>query len=146
MAKFLACLFFGLIFTLIPVAILLSGVMESYLKYHGIAVYFNPYFAYAINGWVFLGVSIVVGYLMLFSIGSTVFRALYIVIFLMSISAYTPMIGQAWGVALFHKPEVELSLEGGKKVSAEVLYEGREAIYYRLHGEMRIEKLEKSHL
>lgn len=144
MAKLFSVLFFGLLFALIPTAILLAGVMESYLKYHGIHEYFNPYFAHTLNGWGYLLSSLVVGYLLLYAPLSNLFRGAYLAMIFFALLAFFPSVGRSIGEILFYQKGVSLTLKNGEKREVEILYEGREAIYYRLPGDTRTSRLEKT--
>ncbi len=143
-ARFFTILFFGSILTLIPLVVFFAGVQKNYLVYYGIAVYFNPYFAYAFDGLKFLGISIATGYLIFFGKMASTFRVLYVMVVVLSIFSFIPIIGHSWGKAIFYRDSVEITLPNGKKTQAALIYEGRDAIYYRLGDNVRVNRMEKS--
>ncbi|MGP1580015.1 MAG: hypothetical protein ACTTH5_03200 [Wolinella sp.] len=141
--KFFTILFFGSILTLIPLVVFFAGVQKNYLEYYGIAVYFNPYFAYAFDGLKFLGISISTGFLLFFAKMANAFRILYVGVVILTMFSFLPIIGHSWGKAIFYKESVEITLPNGKTTQAALIYEGRDALYYRRGEGMHVERVEK---
>ncbi|MGP1449574.1 MAG: hypothetical protein ACTTJS_00420 [Wolinella sp.] len=143
MDKIFSILFFGTLFTLVPLAIFLAGIRSNYLEYYEIHEFFNPYFANTVDGWKFMAISVAVGYLLFYSPVSNIFRAVYVMVIFIAAAAFIPMIGFSSGKLLFLENAREITLKNGTKQLVDVVYEGRNIIYYHTGDEKKIERLEK---
>ncbi|RAX57613.1 hypothetical protein CCZ01_05590 [Helicobacter monodelphidis] len=139
--RLITILFFGCLFTLIPVAGILGAVMNGYIRYYelrdcGRPVFFNPFFYdtifHAGYGWIFLGVSFVVGIFMIFPpFFGNFFRLMYVMSILVVSLGFIPSVGLKVGEKMFYRPDTPIALTNGEIHRVDVLYKGREGIHFK---------------
>ncbi len=105
-----------------------SGVYSSYIKFYGVAEFFNPFFANVFNGALFLFLSAIFGVAFLIPFINRIFKFVYILLFLISMSCFVPLVGESIGYSLLSKT-YNLELDGIQKEIIG-LYENSKYIVY----------------
>lgn len=139
-SRILGVLFFGSLFALVPVAIVVAGIREGYFSVYqvkdcGRQVFYNPFFYdtifYGGFGWVMLILAIVIGILVVYPpFWASFFRALYALLLILAICTFIPQVGLAIGEAMFNKPHMRVQLIDGQVLTLNVVYIGREGLHF----------------
>ena len=124
---------FGAIFVLLLDFILFTGMKLYYFDYYGIDIYFNTLFVDNQPWWLLLPLALMLGYAMLYLRGSRIFDRLYIVLFLLSATAFYPPVGKGLGERLFMQKGIYAKVLG-KEMVVDILYRGRDGIYLKKPG------------
>lgn len=139
-SRILGILFFGSLFALVPVAIIIAGIREGYINFYqikdcGRQVFYNPFFYDTIFhsgfGWVMLLLAIIVGTLIIYPpFWASLWRGLYALLLIVAMCTFIPNVGFTLGEAMFHKPNTRVSLIDGQTLSLDVVYVGREGLHF----------------
>lgn len=139
-SRILGILFFGSIFALVPVALVIAGIREGYIDFYpikdcGRQVFYNPFFYDTIFhsgfGWVMLLIAVIVGTLIVYPpFWASLWRGLYALTLVVAMCAFIPKVGFALGEAMFHKPNTRVTLIDGQTLSLDVVYVGREGLHF----------------
>lgn len=140
LSRILAILFFGSLFALIPVAMVIGGVLEGYINYYqvkdcGRQVFYNPFFYdtifYAGYGWYMLLLAIFAGIFIVYPpFFASFFRFIYVFIIILAICSFIPSVGLKLGEMMFAKPNMNVQLTDGNVVQLNVVYAGREGLHF----------------
>ncbi len=136
----LGVLFFGFLFAIAPIAIVLGGILDNYIHFYeirdcGKQVFFNPFFYdtifYKGYGWLFFLAIIVAGILVMYPpFLANFFRMFYVAILVGSLLFFVPTIGFHAGKWLFNHPKFIVTLITGEQKQLNVVYIGREGLHF----------------
>lgn len=139
-SRILGILFFGSLFALVPVAIIIAGIREGYIDFYhikdcGKQVFYNPFFYDTIFhsgfGWMMLLLAVIVGTLIVYPpFWASLWRGLYALLLIVAMCTFIPKVGFVLGETLFHKPNTRVSLIDGQTLSLDVVYVGREGLHF----------------
>ena len=121
-------LFMGFIFISILDFLYFIGLKLNYFDFYKIDVYFNVLFVDNQNFYILLPLSLLIGYMLMYSPFVKIFMKIYIVIILLFITTLYEPIGKSIGEAVFVKQNQRYKL-GSTTFSGDTLYEGRSNIY-----------------
>ncbi|MDO5045215.1 isoleucyl-tRNA synthetase [Campylobacter sp.] len=127
--KFVNAFFIGFLFVLSAIFALFVGLKTSYFDYYGVNEYFNVIFVDSVPWLLILPISLIFGYLVLYTPFRKIMRVIYIVILLTAAASWQQDIGKRVGEALFMKP-ASLKDAKGSELNAVEVYKARGKIYY----------------
>ncbi|WP_024954969.1 hypothetical protein [Sulfurospirillum arcachonense] len=128
MNRLLNSLFMGFIFISILDFLYFIGLKLNYFDLYKIDEYFNVIFFDNQNFYILVPVSLVVGYLLMYSKFSKLFMKVYVVVILLFASTLYEPIGKSFGQSIFMQENQRLKL-GSTTFSGDTLYIGRKNIY-----------------
>ena len=126
--RILGSFFMGFIFISILDFLYFIGLKLNYFDFYKIDVYFNVLFIDNQNFYILIPVSLVLGYLLMYSPFIKVFMKIYIITILLFVTTIYEPIGKTLGESVFLKENQRYKL-GTTTFSGATLYEGRESIY-----------------
>jgi hypothetical protein len=118
----------GLVFISILDFLYFIGLKLNYFDLYKIDEYFNVLFVDNQNFYILIPLSLVIGYLLMFSAISKFLMKSYVVIVLFSVTTIYQPVGKAFGENIFMKENQRLKL-GSTIFDGDILYEGRKYIY-----------------
>jgi hypothetical protein len=128
MSKVIQALLSGMFFTFILDFFVILGIKVNYIDFYGVHVYYNILFADHQNFFLFFFLSIILGYLVIYTNTKT---ALIVIgsLFMLSFSTLIPPIGKAVGEMMLMKKDVTLKTD---KFSyhGDIYYDGRKTITF----------------
>lgn len=127
--KFVNAFFIGFLFVLAAIFTLFVGLKTSYFDHYGVNEYFNVIFVDSVPWLLILPISLVFGYLILYTPFRKFMRVIYIIILLTAAASWQQDIGKRVGEELFMKP-VSLKDAKGSELNAVEVYKARGKIYY----------------
>ncbi|MCK9473833.1 hypothetical protein [Sulfurimonas sp.] len=145
MNKALQAFFTGMFITFILDFFLFLGILLNYINFYNIDLYYNILFADNQNGYLFFGLTLILGYIVVYLNNNKI--SLFIIgvlSFLVLLTLFHP-IGNSIGEFMFMKKET--ILETSKRTyNGDILYEGREQITFYEHNLNKIIKISKKDL
>ncbi|SFV74966.1 hypothetical protein MNB_SM-3-100 [hydrothermal vent metagenome] len=144
MSKFFQALLSGLFFTYFIDFFFFLGLKKNYIDPLQIDIYYNIFFADNQNVWVYLLLSIFIGYIVIY-INITFIKVFILsILFVLGISTNIPQIGHKVGMMLFQKKNVTFKNKRYTFIG-DVLYNGRKNITfydYELQKQIQLKKKE----
>ncbi|MDD2782326.1 hypothetical protein [Sulfuricurvum sp.] len=129
MTKFLQAFLTGAFFTFLFDFTLFLGLKLNYIDAHGMKIYFNPFFVDNQNIWVFLILSLFIGWITIYR-RSVKSAAIILTLFLLlSASALIPPIGTKIGDALFRQTNLEIA-HPPHLYRGDILYSDRHQLFF----------------
>ena len=116
----LRIIFVGIIVTFFLFSVFFIGIYSSYIKYYGINLFYNPFFAQSLNLYVFIGLSLFFGIGFVLPYVGKIIKILYALMLIASMLMLIPFLGKSVGHMLLAKKD-KVILEG-KEIFVEVLY------------------------
>ncbi len=126
--RILGSLFMGFIFISILDFLYFIGLKLNYFDFYKIDVYFNVLFVDNQNFYILASLSLIVGYLLMYSKLAKLFLKIYVIIILVSATTLYEPIGKSLGETVFLKDNQRFKF-GSTTFSGATLYEGRTDIY-----------------
>ena len=126
--RLLSSLFMGLFFVSILDFLYFIGLKLNYFDLYKIDVYFNVLFVDNQNFYILMPLSLVLGYLLMYSAISKNLMKIYIVIILLSTTTLYKPIGKAFGENIFMQQNQRLKL-GSTIFDGDILSSGRKNLY-----------------
>ena len=126
--RILGSLFMGFIFISILDFLYFIGLKLNYFDFYKIDVYFNVLFVDNQNFYILAPLSLIVGYLLMYSKLAKLFLKIYVIIILVSATTLYEPIGKSLGETVFLKDNQRFKF-GSTTFSGATLYEGRTDIY-----------------
>ncbi len=120
--------FMGFIFISILDFLYFIGLKLHYFDFYKIDVYFNVLFVDNQNFYIIVPLSLLVGYLLMYSSFVKIFMKIYIITILLFVTTLYEPIGKTLGESVFLKQNQRYKL-GSTTFSGDRLYKGRNNIY-----------------
>ncbi len=129
MTRFVQALLTGMFFTLVFDFFIFLGVFLNYIKANNIDVYYNILFADHQNIFLFMGISILLGLLLIYT--QSVKFQFFLVSFLLLGSFLTliPSTGESLAKSMFMQENVTLHV-ANQTYNGEIYYNGRTTLYF----------------
>lgn len=130
--KILNAFFIGFLFVLAVIFIFFVGLKISYFDYYGITEYFNVIFADSLPWLAVLAISLLFGYLILYSAFRRFVRVIYVLVLLICTVSLHAEIGRKIGEFIFMSEpmNVKISENLGLIINGRIIYVGRKTIYF----------------
>lgn len=135
----------GLALVLLPDFLFFIGLKLHYFEFYKITEYFNIYFFDNQIFWLLGLVSLVVGYLMLYTPLRRTIEITYLLVLAASLFCLYEPVGKSAGEALFMKKSEKFRL-GNTSFTGDLLYEGRQIVYIKRQGIEPTVKIKKEEL
>ena len=117
----LRIIFVGILITFFLFSVFLVGIYSSYIKYFGINIFYNPFFAQSFNVYIFVALSLFFGIGFFLPYINKIIKIVYILALLGSMTMLIPSVGNSVGMMLLSKKDKVL-IEN-KEVVVKVLYD-----------------------
>ncbi|MDT8337769.1 MAG: hypothetical protein RQ763_01080 [Sulfurimonas sp.] len=135
----------GMFITFILDFFLFLGILLNYINFYNIELYYNILFADNQNGYLFFGLTLILGYIIVYLNNYKISLLVTGVLSFLVLLTLFQGIGHSVGEALFMKKET--ILETSKRTySGDILYDGREYITFYEHNLNKIIKISKKDL
>jgi len=145
MSKAVLALFTGMLAIFIADFFFFLGMKTNYFDALGIEIYYNTLFADNQNALLYFGLSIVVGFVIIFIANKKLTVIVLFLLSIFSISALIPNIGYTYAQMMFKKVEITYH-DARHTFSGDVYYEGRKTIHFFDNDLQRIIILQKKDL
>ena len=142
MIKLFQAFLTGMFFTFLFDFTLFLGLKLHYIDTFGIKVYFNPFFVDNQNIWLFLSLSIFIGWITIYQISAKSASIILALLFFLSASALIPSIGIKIGDALFRQSNLEIKIPP-HTYRGDILYRDRHQLYFYDNDLQRLISLPK---
>lgn len=143
--KIVNSLIIGLALVLMLDFLFFIGIKINYFDLYGIKEYYNVIFFDNQNFTAIILLSLVFGYLMLYSSVKKLFDTVYIALVLVFLSTLYEPVGKGVAKVIFTKKEMTFKL-GSTTFTGDMLYEGREYIYIKRASIDKTIKIKKDEL
>lgn len=135
----------GIFITFILDFFLFLGILLNYINFYNIELYYNILFADNQNGYLFFGLTLILGYIIVYLNNYKISLLVTGVLSFLVLLTLFQGIGHSVGEALFMKKDT--ILETAKRTySGDILYDGRENITFYEHSLNKIIKISKKDL
>lgn len=135
----------GIFITFILDFFLFLGILLNYINFYNIELYYNILFADNQNGYLFFGLTFILGYIIVYLNNYKISLFVIGVLSFLVLLTLFQSIGHSVGEAIFMKKDT--ILETSKRTySGDILYEGREHITFYEHNLNKIIKINKKDL
>lgn len=129
MSKLVQAILVGLLITLILDGFIFTGMLVNYINYYEIELFYKPFFANNQNIYIFLVVSMILGFIVTY-INNDKFSAIFIgILFILSLSTLIEPIGNSLGKMLFMTKDVTLT-DNKYTYNGNIYYDGKTQIIF----------------
>lgn len=135
----------GMFITFILDFFLFLGVQLNYINFYNIDLYYNILFADNQNGYLFFGLTLILGYIIVYLNNYKISLLVTGVLSFLVLLTLFQSIGHSLGEALFMKKNTILETTK-RSYSGDILYDGREYITFYEHNLNKIIKISKKDL
>ena len=129
MSKFLQAFLTGVFFTSIFDFLIILGLKLNYMDEKSLFIYYNEFFADNQNIYLFLSITILIGYLVIYVDNNKLSAFAVSLLLIISISTFIKPIGNALGDIIFLHKNVSYS-DKKYTYTGDLLYHARESIFF----------------
>jgi len=129
MSKFFQAFLTGLFFTFFLDFFLFLGIFEHYIRFYEIELYYNVLFADHQNIFIYLILTIIIGFLVTYVHNKKISLTMFIVLFLISLSFLIPSVGYSIGKLMLMTQKVTLK-DAKYTYNGDIYYNGRNKITF----------------
>lgn len=139
MSSFFTIVFFGMFFGIFPIILFYAGIFVTYLSHYNIKDYFNPFFIYNINLYLYILFAFFSG--IAFFLKTNILRYLYLLVSVLMLFTFITDIGVNVGHKILYKPNTRI-INNDKIFIINVVYKNKNRIYYNTSDDPKINILD----